>query len=95
MRLTPEEEEKIREILHSYADEYIEYHALRTRRSGPEEHVDLHLIVPSEMSVESAHRLCDRIEADIQRSFPQAQVLIHIEPENERREGFPSRRRER
>lgn len=95
VRLTPEEEEKIREILHSYADEYIEYHALRTRRSGPEEHVDLHLIVPSEMSVESAHRLCDRIEADIQRSFPQAQVLIHIEPENERREGSPSRRRER
>lgn len=84
VRLTSEEEEKIRQILQAYADEYIEYHALRTRRSGPEEHIDLHLIVPSKMSVEAAHQLCNRIEEEIHRSFPQAQVLIHIEPEEER-----------
>ncbi|EGK13444.1 MULTISPECIES: cation diffusion facilitator family transporter [Thermoactinomycetaceae] len=82
--LEPEEEEQVRDILQSYADEYIEYHALRTRRSGPEEHIDLHLIVPSEMRVDHAHHLCDQIEGEIQKTFPRAQVLIHVEPEYEK-----------
>jgi cation diffusion facilitator family transporter len=84
VRLEPEEEERIREILQSFADEYLEYHALRTRRSGSEEHIDLHLVVSSQMQVVDAHDLCDRIEGEIRKAFPQAHVLIHIEPEYER-----------
>lgn len=81
VRLEPEEEERIREILQSFSDEYLEYHALRTRRSGSEEHIDLHLVVSSQMRVADAHDLCDRIEGEIRKEFPQAHVLIHIEPE--------------
>ncbi|AQS54723.1 cation diffusion facilitator family transporter [Novibacillus thermophilus] len=84
--LTGKEREQINRIIQHYADEYIEYHNLRTRRSGAEEHVDLHLVVPSDKSVDEAHNLCDRIEADIRRVFPKAQVLIHIEPESERKD---------
>ncbi|PTM58917.1 cation diffusion facilitator family transporter [Desmospora activa] len=86
VKLSEEEEKQIRQILRSYADEYVEYHDLRTRRSGPEEHIDLHLIVESKMTVDEAHRLCDRIEVEMQRAFPQAQILIHIEPEHEKRD---------
>jgi cation diffusion facilitator family transporter len=82
--LSEEEKERIRDILNMYQQEYIEYHHLRTRRSGPEEHIDLHLVVPAHMTVEEAHHLCNRIEAEIARSFPQAKVLIHVEPEQER-----------
>lgn len=85
VKLSEEEEEQIRRILHTYADEYVEYHDLRTRRSGPEEHIDLHLIVESKMTVDEAHHLCDRIEAELQAAFPQAQILIHLEPEHEKR----------
>ncbi|MDN4593137.1 cation diffusion facilitator family transporter [Polycladomyces subterraneus] len=84
VRLEPEEEERIREILQSFSREYLEYHALRTRRSGSEEHIDLHLVVSSQMRVADAHDLCDRIEGEIRKEFPQAHVLIHIEPEYER-----------
>lgn len=83
--LTLEERELIDDILQSYADEYIEYHNLRTRRSGAEEHIDLHLVVSSAMSVGAAHDLCDRIEADLEKTFPKSHVLIHIEPESERK----------
>jgi cation diffusion facilitator family transporter len=82
--LSDEEERKIQEILQSYKNRFIEYHNLRTRRSGSEEHVDFHLVVPSNMSVEMAHELCDSIEHDLKRTLHNAQVLIHVEPEHER-----------
>lgn len=82
--LTDKEHRQIISILKRYAHEYIEFHDLRTRRSGPEEHIDLHLVVAADKTVAEAHSLCDRVEADIRSSFPQAQILIHIEPESER-----------
>ena len=84
--LSRKERKQIAQIIQSYADEYIEYHNLRTRRSGAEEHIDLHLVVPSDKSVGEAHDLCNRIEADISHTFPQAQILIHVEPESEQKE---------
>ncbi len=83
--LDSKERKAIQNIIESYSDEYVEYHDLRTRRSGAEEHIDLHLVVPSEMTVKQAHDLCDRIEADIKRLSSQANVLIHIEPEHEQK----------
>ncbi len=83
-RLSKEEEERIHHILASYKDEYIEYHDFRTRRSGSEEYVDFHLVVPSHMKVETAHDLCDRIERDIKKELHSPTVFIHIEPEHER-----------
>lgn len=85
IRLTKEEEMKIHKVITAYEDEFIEYHDLRSRRSGPEEYIDFHLVVPSHMDVETAHELCDRIERDIQKELHSATVFIHIEPEHERR----------
>ncbi|MFX3624827.1 MAG: cation diffusion facilitator family transporter [Ectobacillus sp.] len=82
--LSDAEEKTIREVLKSYKHRYIEYHDLRTRRAGSEEHVDFHLVVPSHLSVEIAHELCDSIEEDLKRSLHNPQVLIHVEPEHER-----------
>ena len=81
--LSSEERRRIEEIIRRYKDQYIEYHDLRTRRSGAEEHIYLHLVVPSNKNVHDAHELCDHIEQDIKKVFSQAQVLIHIEPESE------------
>lgn len=83
-RLSKEEVQLIHEILSNYKHEYIEYHDLRTRRSGAEEYIDFHLVVPSHMDVETAHALCDRIENDIKNALHSPTVLIHIEPEHER-----------
>lgn len=94
-RLSKEEEDRVHKIISSYKDEYIEYHDFRTRRSGPEEYIDFHLVVPSHMSVETAHDLCDRIERDIKKALHSPTVFIHIEPEHERLLHHPSRKTER
>ncbi len=77
----PEEEcALIRSVLTKYAKDYVEFHELRTRRSGGERHIDLHLVVPKYMSVLAVHDLCDQIEAEIDHLLPRAKVLIHAEP---------------
>ncbi|MBE3581189.1 MAG: cation transporter [Thermoanaerobacteraceae bacterium] len=77
----PEEEERlIKDIISSYADQYVEFHKLRTRKSGRERQIDLHLVVPGRQSVAQAHRLSDRITAAIKAALPYTEVLIHIEP---------------
>ncbi|MFF2175323.1 cation diffusion facilitator family transporter [Lysinibacillus sp. NPDC058147] len=83
-RLSKEEEEQIIRIIESFKDEYIEYHDFRTRRSGAEEYIDFHLVVASNESIETVHNLCDRIEEKINTLFHQANILIHLEPENEK-----------
>lgn len=83
-RLSMEEEEQIIQIIESFKDEYIEYHDFRTRRSGAEEYIDFHLVVASNESIETVHNLCDRIEEKINTHFHKANILIHLEPENEK-----------
>jgi cation diffusion facilitator family transporter len=82
--LTEEEENEVLRVIHLYKEKYIEIHDFRTRRSGPDEYVDFHLVVPSIMDIETAHQLSDEMEQAIKAIFDHAQVLIHIEPEKER-----------
>ncbi|RYM05653.1 cation transporter [Sporolactobacillus sp. THM7-7] len=84
-RLSPEEEKKITQIIESYQDEYIEFHDFRTRRSGPDEYIEFHLVVPSHWAIGTVDVLCDRIEEDIKEEVPQARIIIHSEPEHERK----------
>jgi divalent metal cation (Fe/Co/Zn/Cd) transporter len=65
------------------ADGAIEAHEVRTRQAGRMMFVDFHLIVPSNMSVAAAHDICDRLERAIKAEFPDAIILVHIEPDDE------------
>ncbi|GAA0392415.1 cation diffusion facilitator family transporter [Paenibacillus motobuensis] len=84
-QLTEAEEEQILQAIALYDTQYIEIHDFRTRRSGPEEYIDFHLVLPSKMDIETAHQLCDNIETAIKRIFNRAQILIHVEPEHEQK----------
>jgi len=56
------------------------YHHLRTRRSGRERYIELHVVVDPRKSVEEVHDVCDRIEEEVSRLLPGAVVTIHVEP---------------
>ncbi|MCO7176108.1 cation diffusion facilitator family transporter [Sporolactobacillus kofuensis] len=84
-RLSDKEENKIMEIIEGYKNEFIELHNFRTRRSGPEEYIEFHLVVPSHLKIDSVEELSDRIEESIKSEIPRAQILIHAEPEYERK----------
>ncbi len=72
---------KIRAIILDTADGAIEAHDLRTRIAGQMTFVDFHLVVDGSITVEAAHRICDRIEAALHEAIPDVQVTIHVEPE--------------
>lgn len=82
-RLPDEEEHAIRAVLDDHAEDFIEYHDLRTRHVGSTHAVDLHLVVPSDMSVADAHDLSSHLEDEIADVLPQSDVVIHVEPEGE------------
>jgi cation diffusion facilitator family transporter len=72
----------IRETIAANAEGAIEAHDVRTRQSGRAIFIDFHLVVPGTMSVEEAHAICDRIEAKLRDVVADAQITIHVEPEN-------------
>ncbi len=57
------------------------YHALRTRKSGREKHIDLHIVIDPAMTVSDAHRRMDEIEGHITELIPGAIVTIHLDPD--------------
>ncbi|ABO50051.1 cation diffusion facilitator family transporter [Desulforamulus reducens MI-1] len=79
-RLPEEEIRIIHETLKAYSDQIINYHELRTRKSGSERYVDMHLLIPKCRTLVEAHNLCDQIEKDINLRLTNIRVLIHAEP---------------
>jgi cation diffusion facilitator family transporter len=75
--------EAVQYVLEQHNYSYLEYHDLRTRRSGREAHIDLHLVIDANTSVQEAHDLCDSIEKSICDRIPFSSVLIHVEPNTE------------
>ncbi len=71
----------IREVISGSAEGAIEAHDIRTRQAGRAIFIDFHLVVPGAMSVDTAHTICDVIEAKLRDVVPDAQVTIHVEPE--------------
>jgi cation diffusion facilitator family transporter len=63
------------------------YHKLRGRRAGRRRHVDFHVQYRSGTTLERAHELAHQMRDRIEAEIPQAEVLIHVEPETSYREG--------
>jgi len=62
------------------------YHKLRARRAGSRRHIDLHVQYRSGTSLVRAHELAHQMRDSIEAEIPQAEVLIHVEPETSFRE---------
>jgi divalent metal cation (Fe/Co/Zn/Cd) transporter len=74
---------QIRAAIAANAAGAIEAHDVRTRRAARVVFVEFHLVVPGSMTVAASHAICDRLEAALTGVVPGAQVLIHVEPEQE------------
>ena len=94
-KLPDAEEEKIKSILKDHYEQYANFHELRTRRSGSDRFMDLHLVVPKDLTVYEAHHLSDHLESDLQAEFPRSSITIHFEPCDEECEKCASTCKER
>ena len=58
-------------------------HDLRTRSSGTHYFAQFHVWVPADWTVQEAHDRLDRVEEELQRRFPDTEILIHVDPEGQ------------
>jgi cation diffusion facilitator family transporter len=58
----------------------VNYHDLRTRVAGNYRFIDLHIEIPENVSVGSAHKYCDKIENELTNNYENLTVTIHVEP---------------
>lgn len=79
----------IRAAIMEHIGELVDFHALRTRKAGRQRYVDLHLVMPRNISIEKAHQMCDHLEKDIKSKLQHASVVIHVEPCDEKCEQCP------
>ena len=80
IKLPDDEEAIIHDVMKENAQHFLEYHKLRTRKSGHIRHIDMHLEVPKLMTVEMGHKLSHQISDDIEKRLDHSHVLVHIEP---------------
>jgi len=89
VKLPEAEENIIRSSIREHIGELVDFHALRTRKAGRQRYVDLHLVMPKDVSIEKAHQMCDHLEQDIKSKLQHASVVIHVEPCEEKCEQCP------
>ena len=72
--------ERIRAIAQQHKD-VRSLHDHRTRRSGSDVFIQLHLELDPDITLMGAHLISDEVELDIAQAFKGAEVLIHQDPE--------------
>jgi len=77
--LSNEELVIISEIIKSHL-QVISYHELRTRKSGNQREIDIHLELNMYYTLLETHDVCNLIENEIKVIYPKSYVMIHCEP---------------
>ncbi len=56
-------------------------HELRTRSSGLQKHIQMHIVLDPGLRLIEAHRICDDVEQAIGSEFPGVDIIIHEDPD--------------
>jgi cation diffusion facilitator family transporter len=79
--LPDEEIARVEECLRHEGHGVRGYHALRTRKSGREKYIEVHLLIDPGLSVSEAHKLLEGVEGHLRELIPGAEVSIHLDPD--------------
>jgi ferrous-iron efflux pump FieF len=77
--LPEEDRQRIKDIARSHP-EVRGMHDLRTRLSGQQGFIQLHLALDDDLTLVRAHDIADHVEKAIMDAFPQFDVIIHQDP---------------
>lgn len=89
-RLSDAEEALIVEIIETHADEFRNFHKLKTRKSGNMRHIDFHITVDRNLTVAKAHSIVGELKKDLADEFKATRVSVHVDPDGDSEEGGPS-----
>ena len=80
--LPDEDREKIKQIALAHTD-VLDIHDFRTRASGQDIFIQLHLVMDRNLDLEKAHQIAVEVDKNICAAFPHADVIIHEDPDSE------------
>lgn len=84
IRLSDEEEQEIRSVIekikNDYASQLMDYHKLKTRKSGNIRHIDFHITVDPTLSVKDAHEIVGCFKKELCERLKNTRVSVHIDP---------------
>lgn len=78
--LPDEDRAKITELALSHS-KVVDAHDLRTRQSGPDVFIQIHLEMPRTLTFVEAHSVAEDVMRIIMKAYPRAEVLIHQDPQ--------------
>ena len=80
-RLPREVDEAVARVVHRFQPEgVVDFHDLRTRRSGSIKFIDFHLSVRRDLSFVAAHDLTVKVLHAVEAEIPRSRVQIHTDP---------------
>ncbi|PHQ72358.1 MAG: divalent metal cation transporter FieF [Sneathiella sp.] len=77
--LGDEERQRIKEIVGEQPG-VLGIHDLRTRRSGQQVFIQMHLDMDGAISLHDAHVISDAVESRLMEEFPEAEAIVHQDP---------------
>ena len=77
--LPDEDRDKIRTLAMKHP-QVMSLHDLRTRQSGPDVFIQMHLEMSGELSLIEAHEIAEDVMYKVEAAYPRAEVLIHQDP---------------
>jgi len=79
--LPKSERDIIEKVLSGYrSGPYVGYHDLRTRHSGRQHEVEVHVVVCQQLTVGEAHKISDELAAAVREALPNTRLVVHVEP---------------
>jgi len=75
----PDGEARIVEVLKRHDRLFVDFHDIKTRRSGSKIFAEVHLSVKGDKTMEDAHNLADHLEQELKQELPEVSLTIHME----------------
>ncbi len=72
-------------VLNQHAHDGVSFHGLQTRESGKDRFMSVHMLVPGDWSVRTAHDAVEDVEEQLRATVPDLSILTHIEPKEDPR----------
>lgn len=79
-KLPDDEVEKVRKVLEEHKRLYVGFHELRTRKSGADRFIDVHLVVRYSITMSEADKVSEHLASDIEKCLPNCHVTVKLEP---------------
>lgn len=83
--LPAEDQRVIEGVLGGFRNQGIDFHALRTRRSGSRRFISVHVLVPGQWTIQQGHDEAEAIESALRQALPETTVFTHLEPREDPR----------